>query len=327
LDCIIGDPKSLPHPVEWMGRIIDELRLLTEKFSGESIFKLRLGGVLITFSLISISLLMGFCIERLVFSNYIYISSFGVIITIIMMGSCLAAKSLRDSILEVLDYLDKKDSHKHLELAKQKLSLIVGRDVWDMSKEEIFRACAETGSENSVDGVFAPLFWMIIGTILWNISPNLPGPLSLALVFKATSTMDSMIGYKEKNLIWIGSSAARLDDLLTFIPSRLVCFTLPIISNRIYEAPRIIKAALKDGKKDSSPNSGVSEAIFAYCARAKMGGDNYYKGKLTQKYVIAKEEPIPNRESVIHILQLSYRLELFWIFISFTFSIFTSITI
>jgi len=310
-----------------MGNIIDKLRLLTEEISGESRFKMRLGGILITLSLISISLLIGLCIERLVFSNYLFIRSLGATVTITMMGSCLAAKSLKDSIIEVLDYLDKKDSPKQLVFAKDKLSLIVGRDVWNMNKEEILRACAETGSENSVDGIFAPLFWMIIGTILWDISPNLPGPLSLGLVFKATSTMDSMIGYKEKKLRWIGYYSARLDDLLTFIPCRLVCFTLPIISNRIIESPRLIKYALRDGSYDSSPNSGVSEGIFAYCARAQMGGDNYYKGKLTQKYIIAKGEPKPNRKSVVHILQLSSRLEWSWIFTAFTYSICTSINI
>ena len=84
---------------------------------------------------------------------------------------------------------------------------------------EILRAAAETASENAVDGFFAPLFWMLLGAWIWECWPELPGPLALAWGFKASSTLDSMLGYRSGRLRWLGTAGARLDDVLTWCPA------------------------------------------------------------------------------------------------------------
>ena len=196
---------------------------------------------------------------------------------------------------------------------RQKLSLIVGRDVDNLDINEILRALAETASENSVDGIFAPLFWMFLGTIFWEFNQSMPGPLAMAWIFKASSTIDSMLGYKEGTLKWLGFTGAKLDDLMVWIPSRIVLITLPFCCKPKKSIFKTINYSWKDGIIDSSPNSGISEAIFAYCAEVKMGGVNYYKGQKRLKPIIAKTYPKASINSVRKILGLSLRLELFWL--------------
>ncbi len=297
-----------------MGYLINFLKKLIESSSNASIFYLRIAGTILTITVVIISGFFGWIIEQLYVTNYLSLPEFiPPIILIFALSSCLAAKSLKQRSLEVINALDDNLSEESLLLAKEKLRNIVGREVEHLDREGILRATAESASENSVDGIFAPLFWMMIGSILWEVSTFLPGPLALAWAFKASSTIDSMIGYKFGNLRWIGESGAKLDDILTFIPCRLVVITLPLISNNLIKAGSLINKAYKDGSKDLSPNSGLSESIFAYCAKIRMGGVNIYKGKSIYKPIIAGREPLAKYQSINRIFIFSLRLEIFWI--------------
>ena len=135
----------------------------------------------------------------------------------------------------------------------------------------------------------------------------------MAWIFKASSTVDSMIGYKVGKLKWLGFTGAKLDDLMVWIPSRIVLITLPLCCKSKQSIFKTIKDSWKDGIIDSSPNSGISEAIFAYCAEVKMGGVNHYKGQKRIKPIIANTHPMASINSVRKILGLSLRLELFWL--------------
>ena len=141
----------------------------------------------------------------------------------------------------------------------------------------------------------------------------MPGPLAMAWIFKASSTIDSMLGYKEGKLEWLGFSGAKLDDLMTWIPSRIVLITLPLCCIQKQSIFKTIIQAWKDGVVDSSPNSGISEAIFAYCAEIRMGGVNYYKGEKKIKPIIAESYPAASISSVKKILNLSLRLQTAWL--------------
>jgi len=137
----------------------------------------------------------------------------------------------------------------------------------------------------------------------------------MAWIFKASSTIDSMLGYKEGNLKWLGFTGAKLDDLMVWIPSRIVLITLPFCCKTNQSKIRTIRNSWEDGSVDSSPNSGISEAIFAYCAGVRMGGVNFYKGEKRIKPIIAKYYPIANIHSVKKVLSLSNRLQLSWILV------------
>ena len=95
------------------------------------------------------------------------------------------------------------------------------------------RSSTESLTENSVDGIFGPLFWIFIGMFLMKFSIYLPGPLSLGFSYKAISTLDSMIGYKYDSFRYLGFFSAKIEDIFTFVPSRLVLITLPLVSSKI----------------------------------------------------------------------------------------------
>ena len=296
-----------------MGLVINLSKRLAELISKGSKSKLYTCGAIITFSVTFLSGSTGWFIERLFLFFEIKNPIFSTFLFCFILSSAIASKSLNKSISEIINIINKENIQDHLFNLRKKLSYIVGRDVENLDKTEILRAAAETASENSVDGIFAPLFWMFVGTILWQFNTFMPGPLAMAWIFKASSTIDSMLGYKEGQLQWLGFTGAKLDDLMTWIPARIVLLTLPFCCRPKQSIIKTIKQAWKDGKVDSSPNSGISEAIFAYCAEVRMGGINYYKGKQKIKPIIAKSYPIASVKSVKRILNLNFRLQFTWL--------------
>ncbi len=316
LDLLIGDPPWAPHPVQVIGRLIQAIQNWVEYFSRDSAAGLRVGGALLTIIVVTVSGSSGWFIESLAMSQSPLINFLGKTLLLIALTSALAAGSLRRSVKNVLNEIGSNEENTNLEKAREKLGLIVGRDIEGLKREEILRAAAETASENSVDGIFGPLFWIIIGLLNWEISSNLPGPLTLAWIYKASSTIDSMIGYKEGPLFWLGATGARLDDILTFVPCRLVLISLPITNSSWKRYLSVVRVSLKEGCKDESPNSGISEAIFAHCVGIKMGGINKYKNKLFKKPLLANKSKSPDKNSILNILELSLRLELIWLTIT-----------
>ncbi len=300
-----------------MGMIISFLKGLSEGIKKENKLKLFILGLVITFLVVSLSGISGWIIERLFLFFKIKNPILSTLFFAFILSSSLASRSLNKSILEILNLINKENHSDNLSNLRQKLSLIVGRDVENLDTNEILRATAESASENSVDGIFAPLFWMFIGIIFWEFNQSMPGPLAMAWIFKASSTIDSMIGYKEGKLKWLGFTGAKLDDLMVWIPSRFVLITLPFCCKTNQPICTTIRDSWKDGIVDSSPNSGVSEAIFAYCAEVRMGGVSYYKGVKKIKPIIANSYPIANIASVKKILNLSLRLQLAWLLIFF----------
>ena len=296
-----------------MGVVINFSKGLTERIAKENKSKLYIGGFIITLVVISLSGLSGWLIERLYLFFLINNPILSTLLFAFILSSSLASKSLNKSILQILNLISKENNRDNLINSRKKLSLIVGRDVENLDANEILRALAETASENSVDGIFAPLFWIFLGTIFWEFNQSMPGPLAMAWIFKASSTVDSMIGYKVGKLKWLGFTGAKLDDLMVWIPSRIVLITLPFCCKPKQSIFKTIKDSWKDGIIDSSPNSGISEAIFAYCAEVKMGGVNYYKGQKRLKPIIANTYPKASINSVRKILGLSLRLELVWL--------------
>ena len=296
-----------------MGVVINFSKGLTERIAKENKSKLYIGGFIITLLVISLSGLSGWLIERLYLFFQINNPIFSTLFFAFILSSSLASKSLNKSILQILNLISKENNRDNLINSRKKLSFIVGRDVENLDANEILRALAETASENSVDGIFAPLFWIFLGTIFWEFNQSMPGPLAMAWIFKASSTVDSMIGYKVGKLKWLGFTGAKLDDLMVWIPSRIVLITLPFCCKLKQSIFKTIKDSWKDGIIDSSPNSGISEAIFAYCAEVKMGGVNYYKGQKRLKPIIANTYPKASINSVRKILGLSLRLELVWL--------------
>ena len=311
LDQVIGDPRRMLHPVVVMGWWIRQLRCRLEPWAGDQPAKLRFGGGLITLSLVLGSALAGWCLERLLWLPSPW-SWLGLPVLILSLASALAARSLRESVLAVLNALP-SSTDGDLGSARRHLSWIVGRDVQTLDRTGLLRAAAETASENAVDGVFAPLFWMGVGVLVWLVAPSAPGPLALAWAFKASSTLDSMLGYRTGRLRWLGTAGARLDDLLTWMPCRLVMLTLPLVCSPWSRWAQRVQAAEREGASDPSPNAGRSEAIYAHCIGIQLGGENRYGELLVQKPLLGAGQASPNVTLVKSVLNASRRLEILWL--------------
>ncbi len=306
LDRLVGDPRWCPHPVQVMGMAIAGLRRMVESLAGSSPRRLRLGGLLLTLLVVAGSGLVGRGIEVLARQDPIL----GTPLLLLGLASALAGGSLVRAVRAVLRALP------DLPLARARLAWIVGRQVSGLPRGEILRAAAETAAENAVDGLFAPLFWMLVGAALSTLNPQLPGPLALAWAYKASSTLDSMLGYRHGRLRWLGTAGARLDDLLTWLPTRLVAVTLPLAAGRPRQTGRLLLAALRDGGRDPSPNAGVSEAAFAHGAGVRLGGANTYADGVRIKPILAATGRPADVEGVELILALGERLELLWLLVA-----------
>ena len=311
LDQLIGDPARMLHPVVVMGWWIRRLQCRVERWAGDHPTKLRYGGGLITLLLVLGSGLAGWCLERLLWLPAPW-QWLGIPILTLSLASALAARSLTNSVLAVLNALP-ATADGDLKAARQNLSWIVGRDVQDLDQAGLLRAAAETASENAVDGVFAPLFWMSIGALLWTVLPAGPGPLALAWAFKASSTLDSMLGYRTGRLRWLGTAGARLDDGLTWLPCRLVMLTLPLICQPWTRWAQLVRCAERDGAADPSPNAGRSEAIYAHCIGIQLGGENRYGERRVQKPLLGADQPTATPTLVKGVLKASGRLEVLWL--------------
>lgn len=267
LDLILGDPRWFPHPVKGMGWLIKKLEPILRK-----VFKNQLiGGIVLAISVIGISWCLGFMIIKLAYSINRYLGS---IISILIIYSSLAAKDLDVESMEVYHSLEKKD----IISAREKLSLIVGRDTNNLEYQGVVRATVETVAENIVDGVISPLFYAFIGGA------------PLALAYKAINTLDSMVGYKNDTYKDFGWASAKIDTLANFIPARLLILFLSFASFVAgKDALNSLRIARRDGRKNPSLNSGIPEAAIAGALGIRLGGLNYYNSKPALKPFIGDD--------------------------------------
>ncbi|MEA5552004.1 adenosylcobinamide-phosphate synthase CbiB [Anabaena cylindrica UHCC 0172] len=297
LDYLIGDPWGWPHPVRVMGWIISWLSKFFLQHCQSSLTQ-RLAGIVLAIILIIGSGLSGWLIIQIArWLNPLL----GIILESILLASCFALHSLRTAAIDVIQPL----TTGKLEEARQVLSNYVGRDTTNLSAAEVLRAVLETVTENATDGVMAPLFYAILGAFV-----PLIGVVPLALAYKASSTLDSMVGYRESPYTYIGWFSARLEDGLTWLPCRLTVMTLALLSLKPVDVWRICH---RDAIQDPSPNSGWSECAYAAILGVQMGGINWYRG-------VAKHKPLlgdaiyPITPTSIHkALQLTRYSFLLWL--------------
>lgn len=298
LDALIGDPYTAPHPVRAIGRMIAalerRLRKAPAKTPGEKkeaaqtpamkksdmeeenmspeekkqAQREQNSGILLVVLVLLASTLPPCFLLLLCYRIH---TALGVIAESVLCCYMLAARCLRDESMKVYRALKEKD----IEGARCAVSMIVGRDTKPLDAAGIARAAVETVAESTSDGVTAPLFYMAFGGA------------TLAFFYKAVNTMDSMIGYKNARYRYFGRAAARLDDVLNYIPSRLtaLCMIAAAYPCRLdgKNARRIWR---RDRRKHASPNSAQTESACAGALGVQLAGDAYYGGVLLHKPTI-----------------------------------------
>ncbi|MBG1244963.1 adenosylcobinamide-phosphate synthase CbiB [Nostoc sp. NZL] len=297
LDYLIGDPWNWPHPVQIMGWAISHLTKFFLQLCQNSLTQ-RLAGIALGLILIIGSGLVGFLIIQS--ARWVH-PLLGIAIDSILLASCFAGRSLRTAAVAVLEPLTAGD----LEKARKVLSNYVGRDTQKLSQAEILRAVLETVAENATDGVMAPLFYAIVGIFI-----PIVGPTPLALAYKASSTLDSMVGYREAPYTYLGWFCARLEDCLTWLPCRLTVVTVALLSGKPMHVWRICR---RDAINDPSPNSGWSECAYAAFLGVQMGGTNWYRGTAKYKPLLGDAIYPITVTSIQNALQLTRYCSLLWL--------------
>lgn len=301
LDFVIGDPWGWPHPVQAMGWVIHQGCSASWRWIKRPL-GLRIAGVGLGLGLVLGSAALAWTIVH--FTVQLWAPA-GSCLQVILLASCFAGRSLRDAATDVLDKL-KTGSLEETRLA---LSRYVGRDTAELSEAEILRAVLETVAENSTDGVMAPLFYAAVGSFL----PT--GPLPLAIAYKAASTLDSMVGYRDTPYKDLGWFSAKLDDVLTWVPCRLNVITLGLISGKMQTVWHLCR---QDANKDASPNSGWSECAYAAILGVQLGGFNTYKGVVKFKPLLGKPYRAITPERIGLALRLMRNSFILWLAIAVT---------
>ncbi|MBW4477735.1 MAG: adenosylcobinamide-phosphate synthase CbiB [Tolypothrix brevis GSE-NOS-MK-07-07A] len=298
LDYLIGDPWGFPHPVQVMGWVISRLSKLAFQFCHNSITQ-RIAGILLgTILIIGSGIVCAFIIQT---ARWLH-PLLGIILESILLASCFALRSLKTAAQAVLLPL----GAGKIEDARSILSNYVGRDTENLTEAEILRAVLETVTENATDGVMAPLFYAIVGAFLPFV-----GAAPLALAYKASSTLDSMVGYRSCPYTYLGWFSARLEDCLTWLPCRLTVITLALLSGKPLHVWRICQ---RDAIKDASPNSGWSECCYAAILGVQMGGTNWYRGIASHKPLLGDAIYAIAPTHIQKALQLTRYCFLLWLF-------------
>ena len=261
LDLIFGDPQNVVHPVQVIGKTISagEKVLLRKKY------KFLAGAVLNIFT-VSITYTSMYLI-----SKSVKISVFFMIIEIYLMYTIFSINSLAREGNRVYRIMKEGD----IEKARKDLSYLVSRDTETMDEKMIIRSTMETISENTVDGIVAPMFYMFLGG------------MPLAMAYKAINTLDSMVGYKNEKYMDFGKFSAKVDDAANFIPARITGILIVFASMILgYDYKNSLKIFIRDRKNHSSPNSAHSEASVAGALGVRFGGKVSYFGKEIDKPTI-----------------------------------------
>ena len=278
LDAVFGDPYNMPHPIRLIGNLISKLdKLLYRDDTSDRQKFIR--GMILALTVIALSAVCPLIILIICYRINIYA---GIIVQGVMCYYLIAAKCLKTESMKVYSAIEKDDT----EGARYAVSMIVGRDTDRLDRNGIIKAAVETVAENTSDGVTAPLFYMIIGGAV------------LGFVYKAVNTMDSMIGYKNDKYMYFGRFAAKLDDILNYIPARLTAVFMIIAAFISGDNGRnAFKIWRRDRRKHKSPNSAQTEAVCAGALEIQLAGDAYYFGKLLKKDTIGDDlRPIENED-------------------------------
>lgn len=289
LDFAFGDPSFIYHPIRLIGNVIHKLDVkLNGTFGKEKANQNVAGGFFVFFVLLFTYVFFGGILMLASFlSKYLFWA-----IEVFFCFQILAAHSLKKESMKVYYALC---SEKETNAAKNALSMIVGRDTKDLTEEGIIKATVETVAENTSDGVIAPLFYLCLG-----------GP-ALGFLYKAINTMDSMVGYKNEKYKYFGTVAAKLDDIVNYIPARMgAYFMIGAAWILRFHAKNAFYIYKRDRRNHASPNSAQTESVMAGALGVQLAGDAYYFGELHHKPYIGDAKRAIERNDIKRANQLMY---------------------
>ncbi len=295
LDLLIGDPRWFPHPVRLIGWCISKgeavlRRSIDHRPGGERARREKNTGIVLCAATVLITALIAWAIPfALGRSVGLFWASLA---RIVLLYFAIAARGLASAGRKVSRALADGD----LPTARQELRALVGRDTDRLTKKGCVRAACESLAENSCDGVIAPLFWMGMG-LLFSPRGSSLWILSAAFVwlYKAASTLDSMVGYRNAHYLHFGWASAKLDDALAYFPARLTAGLL-IASAFILrlDGRSAFLTCARQHNQHASPNAGWPESAAAGALGIHMGGEAYYGGVRRESTLLGYDMHAPD---------------------------------
>jgi len=262
-DCMIGDPNTRIHPVVLIGKLISLCERFFYRATDSDGRKFFSGAILVL-----LVLLVSYeAAAAIVMASYHLPFPWAAeLVSGLLLSFTISPKSLASAGKGIYGLLMRDD----LAGAREKVGWIVGRETKELDAGEITRATVETIAENTNDGIIAPLFFFAIGGV------------PLAVFYRAANTMDSMIGYKNDKYLYFGRAAARLDDVLGWIPARITGLLFLASAGFLgFDVRNALRMLRRDAAKHPSPNGGCCEAPMAGALHIRLGGYNTYFGRKT----------------------------------------------
>lgn len=288
LDFLFGDPVWLYHPIRLIGALIAFLEKQFRRICKDQKNAQFVAGGLLWILVVLVSVVVP-CLFLYAAGRVHPVLRF--LLESFWCWQLLAAKGLKQESMKVYAEVKKGD----LPGARKAVSMIVGRDTQCLDEAGVVKAAVETVAENTSDGVTAPLLFMMIGGA------------PLGFFYKAVNTMDSMIGYKDEKYLYLGRCAAKMDDVLNYIPARLSAFLMIAASWVLkMDARGAWRIYLRDRRKHASPNSAQTESVCAGALQIRLAGDAWYFGKLYKKDYIGDDirpveaEDIPGADRLMY---------------------------
>lgn len=286
LDVCIGDPPNWPHPVRWIGGMITAVQRFMRRYVGN----LYVAGALLSVTVV------GAVVGAVLLASAVLPPLPLRILRTYLLYTCLAATCLAKEARKVASAPD-------LDEARKRVGYLVGRDTAQLDASSVVRATVETVAENTIDGVLAPLIYMLAGA---------PFGLSVhfALGYKAVNTLDSMVGYKQPPYREIGFFSAKLDDVLNWIPARVgAAFMLLAGALLGHDWRRGVRVFLRDRRAHSSPNAGHPEAAVAGLLGVELGGTGWYFGQRVEKPTLGDATRVIEQQDIRRTIWIMYTSE------------------
>lgn len=262
-DTLLGDPRVKIHPVALIGSLIAWLERIFYRSAAGKKEQFLAGMVLSIIVLLAVYDIVYAVMLGISYIDNAYVS-YAAEGFILFWTIC--PRSLAQAANEIRHYL----LRHRLRIARAKVGWIVGRDTEKLSEGEVVRATVETVAENTIDGILSPLFFFALGGA------------PLAACYRAANTLDSMIGYKNDKYLYFGRFAARLDDVLNYIPARIGALLYILMAALLrYDWKGAWRIVRRDASKHPSPNGGYAEAAVAGALGIRLGGYNSYFGKVS----------------------------------------------
>lgn len=292
LDWWLGEPRRW-HPLVGFGRFVSAVEARLNRAGRGTIVQRTFGLLALLLVVLPIVLVADSLFDILKqWSTYLY-----VLVSAGLLYLAIGHRSMQQHADAVGQALNSED----LPLARQRVGYIVSRQTDELDETGVVKATLESVLENGSDALFAPLFWFLVA-----------GPIGV-LMYRLCNTLDAMWGYRNERYLHFGWAAARLDDLLNWLPARL-CAVAYIFAGGFSSAHwlRCRQLWQQQAPACESPNAGPVMSAGASSLSISLGGGAHYFGQWQDRPELGSG-PLPQRYDIVRTLSLVQKALLLWL--------------